>query len=234
MRKTSSALAVAMMVFAGGVLVAGCGGGSSTSGGDVASGTEAEGGKEKAPAGPGGSASTEEATGGGESTDGSGKSSSHAEMGGGSGSEQTPNAGRPSGGGESSTAEGRAPMSGARTDFVAEASSVCRKRRRRMRAQVSSIYTHAQGKDPKSQQAALHRLATDAIAPGVEAEVEELRKLEAPKGDKGKVKALLAALEAVAAEARRDPTAFLGDPAAFDEPRKLAHKSGIDACGTLS
>jgi len=241
MRKSISALAIGMALLTGTALVAGCGGGgsdSTTSGGDVgASRTETEGGKGEAPAGPGGSASTGEA-GGGESTDGSadagsGKSSSDAEVGGGGG-ERPPNAGGSPGGDAPSTAGGGAPTPKAQSSFAAEANAVCQKQRRRTRARVSVLFKGGQGKDRRSQQETLRRLVTDAIVPGLEAEITGLRKLEPPPGDAGKVETLFEALEAVVAEAHKDPTAFLGDPAAFERPRKLAHESGIDACGTLS
>lgn len=244
MREMISVLAVGMALLAGSALVAGCGGGdSTTNGGDeiASKGAGTEGTEGEAPASPSGPTNGGEA-GGGESSGGGsakgGESSGGGEAAGDKGGESSPNGGGSAGGSESSGAgkAGReAPASTPKSDFAAEASALCKKQRRRMKARVNAIFNRSREKGSEAQQAAaLRKLVTEAIAPGMEREVEGLQGLDAPKGSEGKVEELIDALEAIVAEAREDPKAFLGNPAAFDGSGKLAREAGISVCGTLS
>jgi len=135
---------------------------------------------------------------------------------------------------DSGEAGGSKPTSEPESGFVAEANALCRKQKRQIKVRADAIVQSATGKGEQMRQAALRRLILAAIVPGLEAEAEQLKALQAPPGDEEGVEGVVAAIESVLAEARKDPTAFLGNAGAFDEPHRLAREYGIGACGTPS
>ncbi len=217
-------------------LAAGCGGGgdngsTAATGNETTAGTGA-GGKEGESLSAGGSPSADESGSGGESS--SGGAGGESGNGGGSGSEsrggESPGAaespGAPAPKAESTSAESKA-------DFIVKTNALCAKRLQQIQTDVREIFESAKGEG--SQQAALLKLVDDAIAPGLEAEADELGALEPPQGDAGKIEEIVAAIEAAVAEARKDPQAFLtNSTAALAKPQQLARAYGIGSCGRAS
>ena len=137
-----------------------------------------------------------------------------------------------SGGGESSAAPAPKPLT--KAEFAAKANALCSKQKRRIQAKLRKVFKSAQAEGSRKQgpqQAAIRELVEEGIAPAMEAEVDGLRALGAPRGDTGSVEAIVDAIELLVAEARRDPEAFAGNSTAFEKARKLAAAYGIDACG---
>jgi len=231
-----------------GVVLAGCGGGDSTmTGGNEVASKGADGKEGEAPAGSGGSSGEGEAGGGG--TTGEGGPANEGSSGGsksGDGSEaspspgaspdgESPGAGEPSGEGESSSganAQGEAPVSKAKATFITKANALCDKRRRKMQAKVGAILEGAQ--KGGSQEAVLQQMVEKAIAPGMEAEADGLRGLEAPPGDAAKVRAIAAQIEATVAELRKNLKLILSNANVFGDAQKAAREYGIGKCAQAS
>jgi len=119
-----------------------------------------------------------------------------------------------------------------KAEFIAAANALCAKRRQRAQAKLSRIFRSAPRNESK--QAGLQRTVETAIAPEMEAEAEELRALGAPRGDEEAVEAIVKALEAVVAEAREDPAAFVNQPGVFKSAERAARAYGLDVCGRVS
>lgn len=126
------------------------------------------------------------------------------------------------------------PSSGSKEAFVAKANALCEKRRKEIQKEAARVFSSAQKGNAKELKSALSRLIDEAVVPGLEAEVKDLGSLSAPKGDEGQVGAIVAGIEAMIAEARRESKAFLNTPAGGREANKLAREYGIPACGTIS
>lgn len=122
------------------------------------------------------------------------------------------------------------PTPESKEDYVAKANALCSKRRKQIQAELSEFFQEAQG-DEAQRRAVLRGLVEETVAPGLKAEAEELRRLGAPQEDVGEVEAVIAAIEAVAAEARKDPETFAENPAALNEAQRLARSYGIGQCG---
>lgn len=138
------------------------------------------------------------------------------------------------GGGESSESsqETEEPVSEAKADFVAKANAFCEEQLKQLRPQLQKILGGGNGsKKPAAQQAALDRLAKEAIGPMMQAEAEELKALGAPEGDEEQVEAVVASLESIAAQARKNPKALVANVNVFVKAQKVAAEYGIDACG---
>lgn len=129
-----------------------------------------------------------------------------------------------------STGESAQPISEAQAEFVAKANAVCTKQQQLLQAKLRQAFKSG----PGSQHAALLRLTEDAIGPAMEAEAEELRALGAPRGDEEQVEAIAAALEALGAEARKNPTRLVAGSGPFEKEQKLAQGYGIGACGRVA
>jgi hypothetical protein len=77
------------------------------------------------------------------------------------------------------------------------------------------------------------KLVGTVVAPNVEAEVEELRELGAPRGDVGKVEAMLKAREESIAIAEEDPEAVIqNSEKVFGKASRVAGEYGLKACAT--
>lgn len=126
------------------------------------------------------------------------------------------------------------PTSESKEEYVAKANALCKKRRQRLQADLKKAFEEAQDAEGSEQQQALRGLVVDLVAPGMEAETDELRELGAPEEDAARVEAIVAAIEAVAAEAREDPRAFATDSSALAEVQRLARRYGIAECGRAS
>lgn len=159
---------------------------------------------------------------------------------GGEGAAKNDAAGREAaGGGESSATQPSAPTSKplSKSEFITKANALCEKQKRQMQATVSRAFKSMRkggSQGAVAQQAAIRRIVEEGIAPAMEAEAAGLTALGAPQGDEGKVEAIVAAIEAIVAEAREDPRGFVGDPSVFDRVKKLAAAYGVGACGSPS
>ena len=144
--------------------------------------------------------------------------------------------------GQGESADGAAgelePTSESKAEYTAKANALCKKRKRQIQADLMRIFKEVQEEEgsqsQQQQQAGLRKLVEEAVAPGLEAEAEELRELGAPDGDEAQVEEVLAAIEALVAEMRETPQAFATNPAAFEKAQRPARKYGIGACGSVS
>lgn len=163
------------------------------------------------------------ATGGGNAGNGTA-----ADAGGGNEGAGSPDGGE-AGGGEAQQIEA---TSESKDEYVAKANALCRKRMRQISADVASL----SGDLPANadQEVALRRLVKGVVAPSLEAEAEELRELGAPEGAEQQIEAIVRALEAAVAEARKRPKAFINRSPALAQAQRLAREYGIDACGSAS
>lgn len=130
--------------------------------------------------------------------------------------------------GDSSAVEA---TSESKEEYVAKANALCKKRKLQVQADLLRLFKRLSADGPPDPEANASKIVEEGVAPGLEAEVRELRELGAPEGDEDQVEELLTAIEASFGEAREDPEAFVNDPAAFMDTRRLAREYGIDQCG---
>jgi hypothetical protein len=85
------------------------------------------------------------------------------------------------------------------------------------------------------QRATVHKLVDGVIAPGLEAEADELRALNGPRGAQKKIQAIAAAIDAAAAKARKDPQAFVTDATAtLAKAQRLARAYDVNNCAQVT
>lgn len=123
------------------------------------------------------------------------------------------------------------PTSESKEDYVAKANALCKERTQQIQMEVGELLEDLPANGNGNQRAGLRKLVEKGVAPGLEAEIEELRELGAPEGDEKQIEEILAAIEATITEMRKNPKAFVDDPKAFARTRRLAGPYGIGQCG---
>lgn len=112
-----------------------------------------------------------------------------------------------------------------KVEFLAEADRICHSTNARVEAAADEL---VQRHPPPAQ---VRRVALSIAVPALETEVRAIRALGAPRGDEGKVHAILAATARGIDEIRADPTAVVnGVPAGLRQASRLARAYGSQQC----
>jgi hypothetical protein len=115
----------------------------------------------------------------------------------------------------------------AKVRFLAEADRICHSTNARVEAAADDIATS--GRDPRPAEA--RRLALGIAVPALEAEVQAIDSLGAPRGDEREVEAIIAATERGIAQIKADPAGVVdGPPPALRKAGRLARAYGSTEC----
>lgn len=131
---------------------------------------------------------------------------------------------------DDSTAETTAAIS--KAEFVKRANAICAKANEEL-AKTSEEFAKEQNLSEKNSptEAQVDQLSKLAL-PTIARQVEELRALDAPAADQGKIDAILSAAEEAVEKGEQDPAAIYGaDGGAFAKANRLATDYGLDQCG---
>jgi hypothetical protein len=111
--------------------------------------------------------------------------------------------------------------------FLAEADRICHSTYVRVDAAADDIATS--GRDPRAAEA--RRVALGIAVPALEAEVQAIDSLGAPRGDAREVQAIIAATKRGIAQIEADPAAVVdGPPPALRKAGRLARAYGSTEC----
>lgn len=194
--------------------LAGCGGGSdsgTTTANAKAGGSTAEAGKSETTNGEAKS---------GEATNGEAKSGGNASGGGASGSGNVPK------GSQNASSKPKPPV-------VKKADAICAQNGVKIQAAVEKVLVESGRVNGLKKDSTPETIVNDAMAPGVEAEIEDLQKLEASTGSDAGLTAVVKALEEALEKAQEDPkTAVLGS-SPFVASEKVGEQYGFSHCGGL-
>jgi hypothetical protein len=115
----------------------------------------------------------------------------------------------------------------AKVRFLTEADRICHSTNARVEAAADDIATS--GRDPRPAEA--RRLALGIAVPALEAEVQAIDSLGAPRGDEREVEAIIAATERGIAQIKADPVGVVdGPPPALRKAGRLARAYGSTEC----
>ena len=114
-----------------------------------------------------------------------------------------------------------------KADFIQAANAACEQRAEEMQKRAQQVFKKYsdQPDSPKVRRAVIE----EAIAPGFEAEIEDLRALEPPPGEEEEVEEVLTTIEEMVARTRRDLSEGRGYPYRTTENVSAAY--GLPACG---
>jgi hypothetical protein len=118
----------------------------------------------------------------------------------------------------------------ARADFIQAADAACEKRSEEMTQRAQRVVAKYSGEpdSPKARRAVIE----EAIAPGFEGEIRDLRALEPPPGDEEEIEAFITALEEMVARTRKDLAEGRNYP--YRKTENLGAAAGLPDCGTPS
>jgi len=132
------------------------------------------------------------------------------------------------GGGGSDTAVAESSIS--KAQYVKQAEAVCKKGNEEMEADFAVFYR--ENEDVKKPTESLYvNLFEEVLEPNVSTEIEELRKLDVPKGDAAQVETMLNAREESLTIAESEPKAIIeNSKKVFGKASRLAGEYGLNDC----
>jgi hypothetical protein len=121
-----------------------------------------------------------------------------------------------------------------KADFVKQANAACAQTQKQIETEFAQFVSSLGGKEPSSQQAneaAQTKVANEILIPGKEQELDSLKELGAPKGDKEQVDEITSALEEGIEETKKDPGhAASNSGKTFAKEQTLAARYGLKNC----
>ena len=119
-----------------------------------------------------------------------------------------------------------------KAEFIAQGNKICADSEQNIKSAAESLFTE-KGKIPTADQ--ISTFATGTVAPEVQKQINELKKLNPPSDDKDRVGEILAEAKKGVDEIRRDPTSIqTRESTPFGDYEELANAYGLKACGDAS
>jgi hypothetical protein len=109
--------------------------------------------------------------------------------------------------------------------WIAQANRICAVGDRELEKEAERVFA---GHKPPTE-GELSRFGREVVVPGVQAQVDQIRALDAPKGDEDEIEAIFAAAEDAIDEVRAKPATLEGG-GPFAEVNALAGEYGLDEC----
>ena len=117
---------------------------------------------------------------------------------------------------------------GPQSEFAARADEICAAGEREDDATAREAFAGLEdGEEPTPAQLAGY---VEAVAPSIQAQIDEVAALEPPQGEEGKARAFVARANAELRALERDPSQLASDANPFAESRQLAQELGITEC----
>ena len=118
-----------------------------------------------------------------------------------------------------------------KAEFLRKGNAICTAGNKQIDAKGKKFFA---GQKSKPSEAQLKKFATEVLIPNVQQQVDGIRALGSPPGDKAKVKAILDAADQGLAKSKQDPAAIAseGSQDPFARANKLAREYGLKVCGS--
>lgn len=117
-----------------------------------------------------------------------------------------------------------------KSEFIAQADEICATGDSQIDADAGSILG-AESRDARPSPKQVERIVDEAIAPGVQSQVDQIRALTPPEGDEEVIGEFLDSAEAGIEALREDPSRLVTDDDPFARTSQLASAYGFDVCG---
>ena len=119
-----------------------------------------------------------------------------------------------------------------KAEFLAQGNKICADSEQTIKSSAEALFTE-KGKIPTSDQ--ITTFATGTVAPQVQKQLDELKKLSPPSDDTSRVNQILSEGKKAVDETRRDPTSIqTKESSPFVNYEELADAYGLKACGDAS
>ena len=115
--------------------------------------------------------------------------------------------------------------------FLKRGNAICRKGNREIGTAARSLFP----RNRRPSKAELNRFATKTLIPSVQREINGIRALGAPPGDKARVDAVLSSAQSALNKGKRRPALLTTNgPGPFKRANSLARSYGLKACAASS
>jgi hypothetical protein len=115
-----------------------------------------------------------------------------------------------------------------KAEFTRQANAICKSTVEDVQAGFSKLI---QTSVPKSQENSVASAFIDSVvAPAFQGQIDEIRALGAPEGDKQQVEAILVSMEEGLDTSREEPLVFIRTGSAFKQAQAKARAYGLSAC----
>jgi hypothetical protein len=118
-----------------------------------------------------------------------------------------------------------------KAEFLAKGNVACKRIQGKILAEMRPFLVRT--RTGQSLENMMDEIVDEVIAPNFEAEIQMLRRLGTPAGDKREVNAILAAIQDTVDKAKARPVAFSRSPNPYGRGEDLALAYGLDACGRV-
>ena len=128
------------------------------------------------------------------------------------------------------TAAGCGDDGPSKAEFVKKADAICAKASKDTTAKAQQLTSGG-----RPDRAKLEQFINETALPGVKKEVDQIDKLDTPKGDEDKIKAITDEVRSAADKTKADPSALLSSSDStgpFAKADKLARDYGLKKCGS--
>lgn len=115
--------------------------------------------------------------------------------------------------------------------YIERGNAICADSQRRIESALGSAFK-TPGEIPSDE--AITAFATRTMAPTIQREVDRLRDLEPPSGDRDRIDDMIQAGQDGVDEVRQDPTIILSSSKSFERYRELSSAYGLQGCGDNS
>jgi hypothetical protein len=117
-----------------------------------------------------------------------------------------------------------------KAEFLKKGNAICAKGNRQINQEGQKTFPRSKGKPSKAE---LTKFSKQVLIPSVQSEIDGIRGLGAPKGDKAKVNAIVTEAQAALDKGKKDPLILVSDKQdPFAKANKLANAYGLTKCGS--
>lgn len=119
-----------------------------------------------------------------------------------------------------------------KAQFLKEGNAICNRGNREIGGAAGRLFPKSGG---RPSQAKLTEFARTVIIPSVQRQIDEIKALGAPAGDRARVSAIVGAAQAALDKGKRDPALLTTNgPGPFKKANQLAKSYGLTACAAGS
>lgn len=116
-----------------------------------------------------------------------------------------------------------------KSEFLAKGNAICRKGNQQINAVGNRVFSRKH----KPTKAQALKFAKDTIIPSVQSQINGVRALGAPAGDKAKVSAIVNAAQSALDKAKKNPIVLTQNgPDPFKKANQLSKAYGLTVCGS--
>jgi hypothetical protein len=116
-----------------------------------------------------------------------------------------------------------------KAEFLKKGNAICKKGNQQIGKSARTLFPNKGAKPTKAE---LTKFANDTLIPSVQSQINQIRSLGAPAGDKAQVNAIVSSAQSALNKGKKDPILLTSNgPGPFKKANQLANSYGLTVCG---